>query len=276
MLVCLCVLYYHFNLINGDVQNMIFEKEPHGISMLLYSFYLYTISLCEKMEFYTSLMIIKKGSENMNKKIFSLILVALICCSTVIAVFIQAEHSRAAQNDVSNGNEEPAITDVTSHSSEIVTEEREIVINPDYVDVINPDYVYTVKMDPDYLEWYLGAPDEILSASTSELLEYFLESPFMGQSVLSVASTSSQIREHDFSCHEAFRELVSREDCVEALETYAGSILYSSETNELDRAMFEKLLVQPLVKSVISDFLSAAASCPNLRSIYTTLESDAS
>lgn len=221
-------------------------------------------------------MIIKKGSEDMFKKIFSLILVALICCTTLIAVFVQAEHSRAAQNEASNGNEEPAVTNVTPHSSEIVTEEREIVINPDYVDVINPDYVYTVKMDPDYEEWFFGAPDEILSASTSELLEYFLESPFMISRVLSVASTPRPIIEHDFSCHEAFRELISREDCVEVLESYAGSILYSSETNELDRAIFEKLLAQPLVKSIISDFLSAAASCPNLRSIYTTLESDAS
>lgn len=199
----------------------------------------------------------------MFKKIFSLVLVVLICCSTSMNVFAQTEHSHVEENDVANGNEEPAITDTTSLSSEIVIEESEIVENF--------DYLFTASADSEYLEWLLGAPDEIICASTSELLEYFLESPFMGQQIYSFSSTFEE-REIDFSCHEAFRELVSREDCIEVLENYAGSILYSSENDELDIAKFEKLLAQPLVGSILSDLPSTAESCPNLQSIYAQSE----
>lgn len=200
----------------------------------------------------------------MFKKIFSLILVVLICCSTSMNVFAQAEHSHVEENDVSNGNEEPAITDTTSISSEIVPEESETLINL--------DYVVTAKVNPEYLERMFGVPDEILSGSTLELLEYFLESQFMRERIHSYCSSTLVEREFDFSCHEAFGELISREDCIEVLENYAGSILCSSENDEWVQAKLEKILSQPAVKSLISDLSSAATSCPNLQSIYTASE----
>ena len=198
-----------------------------------------------------------KGAEGMFKKIFSMVLVFLICCSTSITVFAQAEHSHVEENDASNGNEETAIINVTSPSPGIVVTDAEMIIAS--------DCVQTATADSEYLEWLLGASDEIISASTIELLEYFLKSPFMGQQVYSCFSTPNN-REIDFSCHEAFRELISREDCVESLESYAESILCGSKSDELDIAKFEKLLAQPSVESLISD------SYPNLRSIYTASE----
>lgn len=213
------------------------------------------------MEFYTSLLIIKKGSEDMFKKIISLILVVLVCCSTAMTVFVQAENSHVEENNVSNGNEEPSITNAKLISSEIVAEEPETVISS--------DYVMTASVDSEYFEWLLCVPDEIISASTIELLEYFLKSPFMGQQIFSCSSTLEE-REIDFSCHEAFRELISREDCIDVLENYAESILNGSKSDELDRTKFEKLLAQPLVKSIISDLPSIATRCPNLQSLYTT------
>lgn len=191
-----------------------------------------------------------KGSEDMFQKILSLILVVLICCSTSITVFAQTDHSHVEENHVSGSNEEPAITDTTSISSKIVPEESETLINP--------DYVVTAKVNPEYLERMFGAPDEILSGSTLELLEYFLESQFMRERIHSYGSSTLVEREFNFSCHEAFRELVSREDCIEVLESYAGNILYSSENDELDIAKLEKILSQPAVKSLISDLSSAA------------------
>ena len=199
----------------------------------------------------------------MFKKFSLLILTVLICYSTSMTVFAQAEHSHVEEDDVSSSNEEPSITNVTSISSKKVTEEPEAVIDS--------DYVVTAKVDPEYLEWIFGVPDEIKSASTTELLEYFLESPFMGQQIFSCSSTPTD-KEIDFSCHEAFRELVSREDCIEVLESYAESILYSSENDESDKTKFEKLLAQPLLASIISDLPSTAKSCPNLQSIYTASE----
>lgn len=199
----------------------------------------------------------------MFKKFFSLVLVVLLCCSTPMNVFAQTEHSHVEGNDVSNGNEGSAITNTMSLSSEMIEEESETVINS--------DYVMTTNVDSEYLEWLLGVPDEIISASTIEVLEYFLESPFMGQQIFSCSSTFEE-REIDFSCHEAFRELVSREDCIEVLESFAGSILYSPENDELNLSKFEKLLSQPLVESLLSDLTSSADGYPNLQSMYTQSE----
>lgn len=182
-----------------------------------------------------------KGSEDMFKKIFSTILVLFICCSASITVFAQAEHSHVEEN----------ITDAET--------------------TFDFHYVQTTTADAEYSEWLLGAPDEILSASTIELLEYFLASSFMGQQVYSCSSTMNS-REIDLSCHEAFRELVSREDLMQALEDYAESILNGSKSNELEKAKFEKLLVQPFVESLLSDSESTATDYPNLRSIYTASE----
>ena len=197
----------------------------------------------------------------MYKKFFPLMLAVLICCSTSMTVFARTEYSHVEENDVSNVSEEPEITNATPLSPEIVIDEPEIVI----------DYALIASANAKYTEWLFSVPDEIMSASTIELLEYFLESQFMGQQIFSFSSTPRK-RKIDFSRHEAFRELISREDFIEALESYAGSILYSSERDELDIAKFEKLLAQPLVKSIISDLPSTAASCPNLQSIYTISE----
>lgn len=199
----------------------------------------------------------------MFRKIFPMILAFLLCCSVSITVFAQAEHSYVEENDTSNGNEETAIINVTSPSPGIVV--------TDAGTAIASDYVQTATADPEFVDWILGAPDEIMSASTIELLEYFLNSRFMGQEVYSCSSTLSN-RKSDFSCHEAFRELISREDCMKALEDYAESIINGSKSGELDKIKFEKLLVQPLVESLISDSEYDATSYPNLRSIYTTSE----
>lgn len=189
----------------------------------------------------------------MFKKIFSMMLVFLLCCSASITVFALAEHSHVEENDAFSGNEETAIINVTSPTSEI-----------------DSDYVFTVTADSEYWDWLVGAPDEILSASTIELLEYFLNSRFVEQTIYSYASSTMYKRELGFSCSEAFRELISRDDFMEALEIYAESILSSSESSEQDKFKFEKLLAQPSVKSLISDSEYSAINYPNLLSIYVT------
>ena len=199
----------------------------------------------------------------MFRKIFSLTLAILLCCSTPITLFIQAEHSHVEVNYLSNGIDEEVITSTPSLPAETVTEESETAIAS--------DYVLTTSLDSEYLEWLLGAPDEILSATTFELLDYFLKSPFMGQQIFSVSATPTN-REVDFTSHEAFSELISREDCIEVLESYAGSILFGSENDELDRIKFEKLLSQPSVKSIVYDLPSATSIYPNLQSIYSASE----
>ena len=198
----------------------------------------------------------------MFKKILSIILVFLMCCAALVTVFAQSEHLHAEENSASGVSEEYAATDVTGASYVIVTAGDRLAINP--------DYLLTAKVDPDYLEWIFGAPDEILSASTMELLEYFLDTPFLQQQFF-VYSTPVK-PEIDFSCHKAFRELISRDDFVETLENYAGSILHGLKNDEFDIAGFDEILAQPSVKSIISDSTYSADSYPNLQSIYTAFE----
>ena len=201
----------------------------------------------------------------MFKKIFFIALAVLISCSALVLAFAQTKRSPAEENTAANGSEGHS-ADTAPLSSGIVTEESGIMNDP--------AYLFTASADPEYLEWLLAVPDEIKCASTGELLGYFLESPFMGQQLYS--SSTFEVREIDFSCHEAFRELVSREDCIEVLEQYAGSFLNDSEYNEPDLAKFEKLLAQPSVRSLLSDLPAAAESCPNLQRIYTRSEAAAS
>ena len=185
-----------------------------------------------------------------------------MCCAALVTVFAQSEHLHAEENSASGVSEEYAATDVTWASSGIVTAGDRLAINP--------DYLLTAKVDPDYLEWIFGAPDEILSASTMELLEYFLDTPFLQQQFF-VYSTPVK-PEIDFSCHKAFRELISRDDFVETLENYAGSILHGLKSDKFDIAGFDEILAQPSVKSIISDSTYSADSYPNLQSIYTAFE----
>lgn len=196
----------------------------------------------------------------MFKKIFSMILVFLLCCSTTITTFAQTEHSHIEENDASNVNEETAIINAASSSSEMIIADTETIISS--------DYLFTATADPEYLEWLYDAPDEIISASTIALLEYFLDTPFMGQQVYSYSSTFTT-KEIDFSLHEAFRELISRADFLAALESYAEGILNASDSSELEINTFEKLLAQPSVESLASDLECSADSYPNLQSIYT-------
>ncbi len=117
-----------------------------------------------------------------------------------------------------------------------------------------------------------GAPEEVLSSSTSELLEYFLQSDFMGQELYASISWSSipeEPYESDYSCNEAFAELLTRDDLTEVLEKYAGKILrgeYEVEYNlDGNESAFDKLLAQKSIKSLLSDL----NGLPNLQFMYS-------
>ena len=72
------------------------------------------------------------------------------------------------------------------------------------------------------MEWLYGVPEDLRSASTLDLLDYFLKSPFIGQQLYPVSSIFNGSKQKaDFTAHEAFLELLSREDFVYELENYA-------------------------------------------------------
>lgn len=153
---------------------------------------------------------------------------------------------------------------------------------------VKSEYTATVQVNAEYAEWLFGAPDEILSASTAELLEYFIETSFMRGKVLSCASSLDVLErenKRDFSSHRAFRELVGREDCVEELEKYAERVLRDTKIGdfykacfddeldevsfecELDKACFEKLLAQPFIEALVFSEHNID-SYPSLQTMY--------
>ncbi len=120
-------------------------------------------------------------------------------------------------------------------------------------------------------EWKYGAPDEVLSGSTSELLEFFLQSNYMWMELAYegfLSSPPTTPHEPDFTCHEAFAELITRDDLPKVLEEYAGKILRGkfdvNYTISGDETSFDKVLKQPSVKSLLTDL----TDMPNLQKMY--------
>lgn len=140
--------------------------------------------------------------------------------------------------------------------------------------LIDREDIQTLAVDSDFMEWLYGVPEDLRSASTLDLLDYFLKSPFIGQQLYPVSSIFNGSKQKaDFTAHEAFLELLSREDFVYELENYAQSIYSSSEN--IDMRKFELLLQQDLVDSLISASTHSISDYPYLQTIYTSLGAQA-
>ena len=203
----------------------------------------------------------------MFKKITSLILVFLLSCLTPITVFSAAAPLLVEENDVLTPQEESQFAGLNANTSESITTESDQLL-------LDPEYIITTKVDSEYAKWLCSAPDEILSASTIELLEYFIQTPFMGQQVLTLLSSPvpNSNKKPDYTCHEAFRELISRDDFIDALEIYAAKKLCTSASDELnyDNKVFEKLLTESSVDALLSAPAYSTADHPNLQRMRDT------
>lgn len=164
-----------------------------------------------------------KGTEDMYKKITSLMLAFLMCCFSIFAVSSGAEYTNAE----------------------------------------------TVADDTEQSVGLLDAPDKIISASTADLLGYFLQTPFVTQAAYPSVNEDDEV---NFSCHKAYRELVLRDDCLDVLESYAANILCGSKIDATVKANFEKLVVQHFVASSVFDPKNTDESYPNLRKMYTDIK----
>lgn len=126
----------------------------------------------------------------------------------------------------------------------------------------NPDItIYTfppedLPIRQEEIDHYLVAPDEILSAPTPELLEYFLNSPFMREGIPLFFSSDNMVaygfRYSQYFDNQAFCELIAREDFLEALEAHAKELMELLDRDDRLNAAFEKLLEQPLVQQFLS------------------------
>jgi len=130
------------------------------------------------------------------------------------------------------------------------------------ITTVDPDETFfTAKVDPDYLKWMNEAPVEVLKGSTSELLEYFLQSRFLMQCFFS--SSSFDIISIDFTQHEAFNEFISRKDCLAVLENYAKEIQLDNETDYFAKEKLRLILEQSDIKAYLENSI---ADYPHLKS----------
>ncbi len=188
----------------------------------------------------------------MIKKLLSVVmLISLICFSLSAAACSKTQSTENNDNNAENS--------LSSNT------------HPSRVDFDPSTGMYTTYLNEEYAERLYGASDEVLSSSTSELLEYFLQSFFMNQELMREAYLSSvpeEPYEPDYSCNEAFAELLIRDDLTEVLEKYAGKILRGkfdvNYTISGDETSFDKVLKQQSVKSLLTDL----TDMPNLQKMY--------
>lgn len=123
----------------------------------------------------------------------------------------------------------------------------------------------------EYYEQLKYVPDDVLSGSTENLLEYFLKSDYMTYQRMreGLLSSPDLVRFVDYTEHPAFKELISRKDFPESLEAYVKDLLTDSKFTEDFADTFEKLFEQPAIKSLIFDNDNVARDYPNLQSIYS-------
>ena len=96
----------------------------------------------------------------------------------------------------------------------------------------------TIVEDPTYVERMYHVDEEILALPTAELLEYFSGTQLVRETVyqelLSSYLDCSGLRPVDYTLHQAFAELVTREDFGEALEARTDALVqaYNGELGE--------------------------------------------
>lgn len=209
----------------------------------------------------------------MFKKITSLIMVFLLCCLTPIAAFSEAAPLLVEENDVS----------ITQDDHDHQTLEERMALHPEIAIIaeknnIDPEAIYFSSASQERLDAYYGAPDDILSSSTLELLVYFIEDTcFMTNvAVPEIFAASPDIAEReknrkvDFTRHAAFRELISRDDFIDALEIYAASLTqltYDDDPFDMCKKAIKKILEQSTVEALLSDPTYNAYTHPNIQRI---------
>ena len=160
-------------------------------------------------------------------------------------------------------NEKKDAADLVASSATVEVEENESVSA-----FINPEWICTGAWDSGYRDWLCSAPSEVLMGTTSELLEYFLESNFLGQHIFSVAPTS-RVTKVDFTINEAFKELISRDDFIKTLEDYAKDVLNGTRSDVFAERKLEKILEQDSVKNVFFATADSSLNCPVIASLYS-------
>lgn len=149
----------------------------------------------------------------------------------------------------------------------------EMLLGGEYVTVT----AYRYPLMPERYEELYGMPEEILSASTPELLEAVLQSQYMKECIdapmLSFDINYSYHPPRDLYLHKGFVELSSRADFLQALDEFAEHILTGTE--DVDDRMIKGfiLLLSSEDVGVLADASPYGSDgFPYLQTMYNFLE----
>ena len=113
-------------------------------------------------------------------------------------------------------------------------------------------FLFITNADPTLVDPFYSVSDEMLAASTEELLSYFLGS-LAERKIYPFASTQYvEERSRDFSNHPAFIELLSRGDLLPALRNYESALEGREESREYE--FFQEFIEHPAFKQAFADF----------------------
>ena len=122
-----------------------------------------------------------------------------------------------------------------------------------------------------------SVPRKILRGNTEDLFDYFCESEFLLNEIMhgmlfsSIEQYNKYADSSDFTVHEAFRELITRDDFMTVLEIYAKDTLTSSNPEDFAAAKLERILRQKSVKDKFSLLQNTSTDYPYISSYYSKL-----
>ena len=108
---------------------------------------------------------------------------------------------------------------------------------------------YFLDYDVSILEKLVSTPKEILSGSTKELLDYFLESDLLIFDSYSRSDLATKDTLFDYSVHPAFSELIKRTDVLPEIINKAA-LISTKNTSSIEQVVFMQFLNQHEIKKI--------------------------
>ena len=217
------------------------------------------------------------------KKVLSLLLSFVACfylltlsSSTPAYPYTEEAEPIAEKKDTDT----PLLEEAMAAANNLVRLDSTEINNSSITDTV---FFTTASTNTEYVSRLYRVSDEILAASTPELLDYFLQSQFMRDMLAKEIAASSvsllQQKNHEdyFFYHDAFNELIRRDDLTAALDMCARQITTSSIRNN-DTYCFKaefKALSEFLNHSTISSIVSKTVTTDEysyLAHVYTCIQ----
>ena len=207
----------------------------------------------------------------MYKKVSSIVLALLLCLSSVSAVYADASDSHVT-NAPSAGMEQPVAVnnDQAADASTDTSAQDAAAVNP-------PLHLITTVDNPAFVERMYRVDEETLALPTAELLEYFINSQLVRETISqeglssTVGPSSAQLLSIEYTYHDAFCELLTREDFADALEDCAQTLLAENEVGLFtDMDALVSILEQSSMQVLVSGMLTSTEGYESIKTVAAT------